>query len=1088
MCVCVPSFPRRLNQRKTSLPRVVSLSEDMAAVAMSDLPQCQRMGIMVAFGSIDEFKGYFDAISERFTGASTFCKLVENKLSGFGNNTNCKKKLLEEPINILNVAIRCDQEQDDDIIASQFETFCAERKHYLAKMGLRRITFVILNKRGFPKYFTYRARKQFKEDRIYRHLEPALAFQLEINRMRNFDLEFIPIANHRMHLYLGKAKQVAKDHEVTDYRFFVRCIIRHSDLVTKEYGLIRRPGTMRYVGPQEASFEYLQNEGERTLLEAMDALEVALSHPLSVRCDCNHIFLNFVPTLTLSDPTKLEETVRSMVMTYGRRIWQLRVLQAEIKMTIRLLNSGKRIPIRVFVSNESGYYLDITMYKEVTDEKTGQVKFQAYGSKQGLLHNLLLSTPYVTKDHLQLKRFQAQSLGTTYVYDFPEMMRQALHRSWKEFSDSHKGVEAPENTLTTTELVLDTNDQLCELNRVAGENQIGMVAWRMTMKTPEFPEGRDIIVLANDITYMIGSFSPKEDMLFKMASELARKQGLPRIYLAANSGARLGLAEEIKHLFRVAWEDPNVPDKGFKYLYLAPEDYKKVSAMNSVNAELIEDDGESRYKIIDVIGQDNGIGVESLSGSGMIAGETSLAYKEIITISMVTCRAVGIGAYLVRLGQRVVQAENSHIILTGAAALNKVLGREVYTSNNQLGGVQIMHNNGVSHAVVPDDYEGVYVMLKWLSYMPKHRDGPLPIVEPLDPVERDIEFMPTKAPYDPRCMLQGCYDPDNAEHWLSGFFDNGSFLEIMEKWAQSVVVGRARLGGIPLGVIAVETRTVELITPADPANLDSESKVIQQAGQVWFPDSAYKTAQAIEDFNREQLPLMIFANWRGFSGGMKDMYDMVLKFGSYIVDTLCEYKQPILIYIPPFGELRGGAWVVLDHKINPEHIEMYADKDSRGGVLEAEGTVEIKFRYKDLSKMMHRLDPTCRKLREKLVSTELSRAERAVLDQEMKTREEQLMPIYRQAAVLFADLHDTAGRMQEKGVIHDTLNWPTSRRFFYWRLRRLLLEEECKRRILRVNPELHNGQMKAMMRRWFVESQGPVNAYLWEDNKAWWSG
>lgn len=38
---------------------------------------------------------------------------------------------------------------------------------------------------------------------------------------------------------------------------------------------------------------------------------------------------------------------------------------------------------------------------------------------------------------------------------------------------------------------------------------------------------------------------------------------------------------------------------------------------------------------------------------------------------------------------------------------------------------------------------------------------------------------------------------------------------------------------------------------------------------MWFPDSAYKTAQAIKDFNREQLPLMIFANWRGFSGGMK---------------------------------------------------------------------------------------------------------------------------------------------------------------------------------------------------------------------------
>lgn len=47
------------------------------------------------------------------------------------------------------------------------------------------------------------------------------------------------------------------------------------------------------------------------------------------------------------------------------------------------------------------------------------------------------------------------------------------------------------------------------------------------------------------------------------------------------------------------------------------------------------------------------------------------------------------------------------------------------------------------------------------------------------------------------------------------------------------------------------------------------SQVIQQAGQVWFPDSAYKTAQAIRDFNHEHLPLIIFANWRGFSGGMK---------------------------------------------------------------------------------------------------------------------------------------------------------------------------------------------------------------------------
>lgn len=122
--------------------------------------------------------------------------------------------------------------------------------------------------------------------------------------------------------------------------------------------------------------------------------------------------------------------------------------------------------------------------------------------------------------------------------------------------------------------------------------------------------------------------------------------------------------------------------------------------------------------------------------------------------------------------------------------------------------------------------------------------------------------------------------------WQSGFFDQGSFMEIMKPWAQTVVVGRARyrwsrgwnwdpalfwpltfthlavalllgwwrgssslvglgwrgtglaeptlpccrLGGLPVGVIAVETRTVEVTIPADPANLDSEAKV---SGYSW---------------------------------------------------------------------------------------------------------------------------------------------------------------------------------------------------------------------------------------------------------------
>ena len=46
--------------------------------------------------------------------------------------------------------------------------------------------------------------------------------------------------------------------------------------------------------------------------------------------------------------------------------------------------------------------------------------------------------------------------------------------------------------------------------------QVAMVAWRITMLTPQFPEGREIIVIGNDITHDIGTFGPQEDQLFKV--------------------------------------------------------------------------------------------------------------------------------------------------------------------------------------------------------------------------------------------------------------------------------------------------------------------------------------------------------------------------------------------------------------------------------------------------------------------------------------------------------------------------------------------------------------------------------------------
>lgn len=100
-----------------------------------------------------------------------------------------------------------------------------------------------------------------------------------------------------------------------------------------------------------------------------------------------------------------------------------------------------------------------------------------------------------------------------------------------------------------------------------------------------------------------------------------------------------------------------------------------------------------------------------------------------------------------------------------------------------------MHNNGVSHNTEALDLDGVYRILSWLSYMPDKRGGTLPIVIPSDPIDRDVGYIPTKAPYDPRWMLAGRENPTKPGEWESGFFDKDSWSEIMAPWAQTVITG-----------------------------------------------------------------------------------------------------------------------------------------------------------------------------------------------------------------------------------------------------------------------------------------------------------
>lgn len=940
-----------------------------------------------------------------------------------------KRGVEDQPINVLNVAVTDEPDASDDDARAHFTRWTNHFAKDLEEAGVRRVTFLHCLPGAYPWFTTLRLTSDgvWSEEKTIRNIEPALAYQLELDRLTsNFEITPVPVTSSTIHLYFARGKA-----NPTDTRFFVRSLVRPGRLQTGNIA------------------DYLISASDRIVNDILNVLEVALGKPEYRTADASHIFMSFIYSLEI-DLEDIQRALSGFIDRHGARFFRLRITGAEIRFVTKY-KDGKDKPIRAFITNETGFVVRYEAYEEIVDED-GQtlLKNIAGPATPATLHMQNAHQPYTTKVALQSRRSRAHALQTTFAYDFIDVMRQALRASWR--SSSPKIPMEP--IASVVELVLDEKSgELRQVKRAPGMNNIGMVAWLVDLLTPEYPQGRQIVIIANDVTIQAGSFGPAEDRFFAAASKLARQMGVPRLYISANSGARIGLATEPLDLFKAKFVNDDA-EKGFEYLYLDDAGLAALAergASESVITEPLEvAEGVTHHVLTDVIGLQNGLGVECLSGSGLIAGETSRARDEIFTATIVTGRSVGIGAYLARLGERVIQVEGSPMILTGYQALNKLLGREVYTSNLQLGGPQIMYRNGVTHLTAVDDLHAVRAAVRWLSYVPATKTSALPRMPNTDSWDREVEYAPPAGPYDPRFLLAGTSSPqtngvnghtspsngtsrsprlDESTPWTSGILDRGSWQETLGGWATSVVVGRGRLGGIPLGVIAVETRTLERVVPADPANPSSQEQRIMEAGQVWYPNSAYKTAQAIQDFNREGLPLLILANWRGFSGGQEDMFQQILKYGSMIVDGLSSYKQPVFVYLPPRAELRGGAWVVVDRTINENGMmEMYADPSSRGGVLEPEGIVSVKYRQDKQRETMLRLDSRY---------AELSKAgDRKALAE----RERELAPVFNSVAVAYADLHDKTGRMSAVGAIREAVEWSNARRFFYMRLHRRLLE------------------------------------------------
>jgi acetyl-CoA carboxylase/biotin carboxylase 1 len=432
---------------------------------------------------------------------------------------------------------------------------------------------------------------------------------------------------------------------------------------------------------------------ERALLQGLDELERAQSSSKvdSVQSS-SRIYLHSIPPLEDTTPEELSRQFKEIIgvlkSRHANRLLKLRVDEIEVLLRRETEDTNGETMverIRFLSSSLEGEWMKTKGYSEVFDPETGAVYESCITDDDD---DYCLLDYYEASNDVQSKRALARKVGSTYAYDFLGLLEVGLLGQWgahlKALSVAgkiHEVKDIPSTYFHAKELIEGKDGQLIIGSRPIATNKVGMVAWDVKMKTPEYPEGREVVLIANDVTVKSGSFSVAEDEVYYKASEYARKRNIPRVYISCNAGARIGLYEDLKSKLKLKLHDTSAPSKGFDYLYISDEDYEALPE-GAVLAHKVEEG----WALDDIIGTTFGIGVENLQGSGKIAGETSQAYHDVFTLSYVTGRSVGIGAYLVRLGQRIIQKSQGPIILTGYSALNKLLGREVYSSQDQLGG------------------------------------------------------------------------------------------------------------------------------------------------------------------------------------------------------------------------------------------------------------------------------------------------------------------------------------------------------------------------------------------------------------------
>ncbi|HIG03336.1 MAG TPA: acyl-CoA carboxylase subunit beta [Candidatus Poseidoniales archaeon] len=303
-------------------------------------------------------------------------------------------------------------------------------------------------------------------------------------------------------------------------------------------------------------------------------------------------------------------------------------------------------------------------------------------------------------------------------------------------------------------------------------------------------------------------------------------------------------------------------------------------------------------------------GIPALGGTGELLDHIVSCSGRIPIISIVLGPVVGVSALAAGLADfTILGREHGQLFLSSPLETPEFASGELIA--DEIGGAN-MHasRSGIACLIAEDEEEAMALAAEILAHFPDHFDAMPPHMPSGDPIERANEILETFVPDNPN-------RPYDMTKVIEEVVDDGAFLELFEAYAENIVIGLARMDGMPVGIIA------------------NQPKVLAGCLDI---DASIKASRFIRTCDAFNLPLVTIEDVPGFLPGVIQEWGGIIRHGAKLLYAYAEATVPKLTLIT--RKAYGGAYLAMSCKHLGSDYNI-AWPTAELAVMGAEGAVNV---------------------------------------------------------------------------------------------------------------------------------------------------